>query len=364
MRSWTEISRWVGVAALSLGIAGASIGAEAQKKAASKAASKAAASKTAIPPELIAGANKEGRLKLAWTGTATDDWRQKFQDAFNQQYGIKVVITHSPSSNFGRDVSKVMTEVSAGQKPSFDLMLFADSAYADLAKAGLLGEHSFSKLFGVPDRSVQFNGGAFAFAHQLVLPAYNTNLVKGADIPKSWDDFLNPKWKGKIGVPSATHLFARLSQDWGDEKTTQFVTKLSAQGLRLGAFGDLNQSLQLGEIHLMTGQIDNRMTINQEKKAPIAWAVNVQPILALALMAGPLKNAENPNAALLFSGFLASPKGQALWHDFQNQTSIFAEGSASWKLVQGKKVATLSEVFMMKDFTSRTSKYGKILGYR
>jgi iron(III) transport system substrate-binding protein len=301
---------------------------------------------------------------LAWTGTATDQWRQRFQDAFNSQYGVKVAITHTPNNAQGREVSKVITEVSTGQKPSYDLMLFSDAAYNDLAKAGMLGVHDFSKLFGVPARSVQFNGGAFAFAHQLVLPAYNTNLVKGKDIPKRWEDLLDPKWKGKIGVPSATHLWARLSQAWGDEKTTDFVTRLAKQGIRLGSFADLNQSLQLGEIQIMTAQIDNLMKVNRAKKAPIAWAMDVKPILALGIMAGPLKDAENPNAALLFSGFLASPRGQALWQEFQNQSSIFVPGSSSAKMVQGKDPLTLTDVFMVRDLAPRTSKYGKILGYR
>lgn len=357
MRSWTEVSRSVPVAALLFGIAAGfpSIAAEPAKK---------AAAAKAVPPGIIAAANREGKLKLAWTGTATDQWRQRFQDAFNEQYGVKVAITHTPNNAQGREVSKVITEVSTGQKPSHDLMLFSDAAYNDLAKSGMLGVHPFTKLFGVPARSVQFNGGAFAFAHQLVLPAYNTNLVKGKDIPKRWDDLLDPKWKGKIGVPSATHLWGRLSQAWGDQKTTDYVGRLAKQAIRLGSFADLNQSLQLGEIQIITAQIDNLMNVNRIKKAPIAWATDVKPILALGIMAGPLKDAENPNAALLFSGFLASPRGQALWQQFQNQSSIFVPGSSSAKMVQGKDPLTLTDVFMVRDLQPRTAKYGKILGYR
>ena len=188
--------------------------------------------------------------------------------------------------------------------------------------------------------------------------------MKETDIPNSWDDFLLPKWKGKIGVPSATHTWARLSQSWGDERTTQFVTKLTAQAPRLGSFADLNQSLQLGEIQLMTGIIDNLMKINQTRNAPVAFASKVEPVLAIELMAGPLKGAENPNAALLFAGFLATPRGQALWSEFQSQTSILAEGSSSWKFVQGKETLTLDEAFVAKEFGPRTPKYGKIIGYR
>jgi iron(III) transport system substrate-binding protein len=357
----TRFARSAAIVALMSGFAcgTSALAAEAAKKAAARSGARAA-----VPSEIIAGANREGKLKLVWTGTGTDDWRQKFQDAFNTQYGVKVAITHTPSNNQGRDVSRVMTEISAGQKPSYDLMLASDAAYNDLARAGLLGSNDFSKLFGVPERAVQFNGGAFAFAHQLVMPAYNTELVKGKDIPKSWEDLLDPKWKGKIGVPSATHTWARLSQSWGDEKTTQYVTRLAQQGIRLGSFADLNQSLQLGEIQIVTGIIDNLMNVNQAKKAPVAWATDMKPILALGILAGPLKDAENPNAALLFSGFLASERGQALWQQFQNQSSIFVAGSPSARTVQGKDPLTLNDVFMVRDLSARTSKYGRLLGYR
>jgi hypothetical protein len=110
--------------------------------------------------------------------------------------------------------------------------------------------------------------------------------------------------------------------------------------------------------------IDNLQNVNIKKNAPIAWADQVSPILAQALMAGPIKGAAHPNAALLFAGFLASDKGQALWLEFQEQGSIYTEGSPSWKLVQGKNPIVLEESFMAKDLAPRTTKYGNILGYR
>ena len=39
---------------------------------------------------------------------------------------------------------------------------------------------------------------------QTVGIAYNTDLVKGDDIPDGWSDLLDPKWKGKIGVATPT----------------------------------------------------------------------------------------------------------------------------------------------------------------
>ena len=61
------------VALLAGFIHGTASAGEAPKKAAS---AKTAASQPAPPPEIIAAANKEGKLKLVWTGTGTDDWRQ------------------------------------------------------------------------------------------------------------------------------------------------------------------------------------------------------------------------------------------------------------------------------------------------
>ena len=54
-------------------------------------------------------------------------------------------------------------------------MLFADSAYSDLARAGLLEQHKFAELFGVPAKSVQFNGGRLRLRINLFCPPTTPN---------------------------------------------------------------------------------------------------------------------------------------------------------------------------------------------
>lgn len=318
----------------------------------------------APPKEVIEAANKEGEFRLYWTSTATDTWLKRFQDAFNQQFGTNIAIKDTRGADWARDTTKVVAESLAGQKPVWDLMLTTEAHHNDLFQAGLLGRYDWVKLFDVPPQAVMLNGGAYAFAHQVALPAYNTDLVKGPDIPKKWEDILNPKFNEKIGVSTATHHWARLSQFWGDEKTTQFVKRLATMKPRLGTLADLNQRLHIGEVLVVATQIDNFMRVSKIRKAPASWAEDCDPVLLQSITVGPLKGGPNPNAALLFAGFLASKKGQDLFQEFQWQSSIFVKGSPYWKFVQGKDVVLLKEDFMAKELQSRTDKYGAILGYR
>lgn len=317
-----------------------------------------------VPQAIIDGANKEGQLRLYWTTTATDQWRQRFQDALNEMYGTKISITDTRGGDWARDTAKIISETAAGQKPSYDIMITTEAHHSDLFHAGLLGQFNWTEVFGVPAQAVMFKGGAFSFAHQIALPAYNTNLVKPEDVPKRWEDLLDPRWKEKIGVSTATHHWARLSQTWGDEKTTDFVQRLAAQSPRLGPPQDVTQRLQLGEIYLAATQLDNHLRTAQKRGAPIAWAEEVQPVLIQSLTLGPIKGGPNPNAAILFAGLLASKRGQALWLEFQEQSSIFVEGSPYWKFVQGKQYILLREDFMEKELEARTTKYGRMLGFR
>lgn len=333
---------------------------------AAKAAEKPtpAAASPRVPQEIIDAANREGQLRIYWTATGTDQWRQRFQDAFNQYYGVKVTFTDTRGNDWARDTAKVITETAAGQKPAWDVMLTTEAHHSDLFRAGLLGQYNWTEMFGVPEKAVMFKGGAYAFAHQVALPAYNPEIVKGDDVPKKWEDVIDPKWKDKVGVSVATHHWARLSQLWGDEKTTQFIQRLAALNPKLGTPADLNQRLELGEIHIIASQIDNFLRVARQRKAPAVFAEEVQPVLIQSIMVGPLKGSPNTNAALLFAGFLNSKVGQQLWDEFQEQSSIFVEGTPRWKFVQGKQFTVLDEQFMASELEARTAKYGRMLGYR
>src|SRR5581483_6919379 len=142
--------------------------------------------------------------------------------------------SYSPSGNMTRHICKVVGLGASGVPPEWDLMVVTDAHHATLWVKKMHQPFDY-KSIGVDPKAVQYDNGSVSFANQFVLPAYNKQLVPAKDAPKTWEDLLNPKWKGKIGVSSATHHMARLAAGpWGEEKATHFVKALTKQDLILG----------------------------------------------------------------------------------------------------------------------------------
>jgi iron(III) transport system substrate-binding protein len=313
--------------------------------------------------DIIDRANREGSVKVYWASTATEQNRQNIQDAMNKAYGTNITIEATASGGFTADGAKVISETSAGQPPSWDAMFITDSQYALFDKAGLLQPYDWVGLFKVPEQSVTLDGKAYAFSHQIILPAYNTKLIQPADAPKSWDDILDPKWQGKVGVSTATHHWGRLSQLWGDDKTAAFVTKLATQNPKLGSVPQTEQRLELGEILIAASNTTDQVLPAQRKGAPVDM-VQTQPVVVASNLAAPLKGAQHYYAALLLSGFMATDAAQDLWTVVTGDPSIYRAGSPAQKMIEGKQYIVLTSDFLKNDMDGRTSKYGKLIGFR
>jgi iron(III) transport system substrate-binding protein len=215
---------------------------------------------------------------------------------------------------------------------------------------------------GLDPNVVHYDGGTVSFANQTVLPAYNKQNLPAKDVPKKWEDLLDPKWKGKLGVSSATHHFARLAMGpWGEEKTTNFVKAIAAQKPILGRLAEVYNRLLLGEISIAVTLTDSNITEAREAGAPVVFA-EVQPIVSPAYHAGVLKGAPHPKTAHLLAIFLASPEAQKIWEKHNGHASAFIPGSSTYKFFQGKQA-----LFMNQDQAQKVDKlgrlYGKILGF-
>ena len=201
-------------------------------------------------------------------------------------------------------------------------------------------------------------------ATTFVAPAYNPNVVSAADAPKDWDDLLDPKWRGKIGVSTATHFWARLAQAWGDERTTRFVERLGAQQPVLGSLPDLYTRVTLGELSVYSAVSDSYWIEARATGAPFAVVETARPIVAQQYNAGLLKGVRNPNQAKLMAVFLLSPEGQALWEEIQGQSSMYIEGTSAHRYAQGKEIVALDPKFGAEQLDQLTEKYGRLVGYR
>jgi len=311
--------------------------------------------------DLVAAAKKETRFEFYAPSTLTPQGAQALNAAFNKKYGLNVKLQYSPSGNMTRDIGKIVGFAASGTPPEWDLMVVTDAHHATLWLRKLHQTFDY-KSIGVDPKAIQYDNGTVNFANQFVLPAYNKQLVAAKDVPKSWDDLLNPKWKGKMGVSTATHHLGRLAAGaWGEEKTTQFVNALTKQDLILGRLGEIYNRLLLGEIVIAVSLSDSEIKAETHKKAPVVFAESVSPLIAPAYHAGVPKNAQHPKTGHLMAAYLTTPEAQKIWEKYAGQSSALIPGTSAHKYVQGKKVVYMSQD--QAEAVDRLSReYGKILG--
>ena len=143
--------------------------------------------------------------------------------------------------------------------------------------------------------------------------AYNTRLAPARTLPKTYDDLLDPKWKGKLMIEGTkAEWFAGMLQILGQERGHKYMRDLARQqpspreGHEL-----LAQLIVAGEgvidINIPAASVE-RM---KERGAPIDWRA-LGPVPATMVGAGVTANAPHPNAARIFLDFLLSGNGQKL----------------------------------------------------
>lgn len=312
--------------------------------------------------ELIAGAKKEGVIEFYGPSTLGPQGAQALAAAFNKKYGLSVKLGYSPSGNMTRDTGKVVGLSASGQPPEWDIMVVTDAHHGSLWLRKLHIPFDYTSI-GVAKDRIEYDNGTVSVANQFALPAYNKKTLPAKDVPKRWEDLLDPKWKGKLGVINSTHHWGRLAAGpWGEEKTIDFVKKLSAQKPLLTRAGEMAQRLILGEVLISATLQDSQLHESMESGAPLAFAEQVQPVISPEYHVGVLKNAPHPNAAHLFVAFMASPEVQAIWEKHTGHTSAYVPGTAAHKFAQGKQV-----VYMKQDQAAKVDKIsrqiGKILGF-
>jgi len=313
--------------------------------------------------DLVTAAGKEGTLNFYGPSSLKADGSQAFAQAFNKKYSSNIKVNFIPSGSMTRDVGKVATQAATGAPPEWDVMVATDAHHASLWLRKLHKPFDYKSL-GVEEKLIDHDSGAISFVHQYIVPAYNSRLVSTQDVPKSWEDLLQPKWKGKVGVSTATHHFGRLATGpWGEEKTTAYVKALAQQNPVVGQLGPTYTRLQLGEILVAFSLTDSYIYLAKQTGAPVAAADEVQPVIAPSYHVGVLKGAQHPNAAHLFAIFMTTPESQQIWEREVGVSSALIPGTAYYRKAKGKQM-----IYMSKDQAEKVDqlakKYGKIVGIR
>jgi iron(III) transport system substrate-binding protein len=291
--------------------------------------------------ELVSGAKKEGSLEFYAPGTLSAAGAKQLEQIFNKKFGTNIRVNYSPSGSMTADVSKYISEAASDTPPQWDVMVLIDALHGSLWKRKLHVPFNYRTL-GVDANAIHYDNGTLSFANQVVLPAYNSKNMDPKDIPKRWEDLLDPKWKGKLGIVTGVGHIDYLAIRWGEKKFLDFGRALAKQNPIPGKLGELYTRLQIGEIALTTTLTNSFVIRAQKEGAPIEHA-QIQPVVAPAYHIGVLKGSRHPNAAHRFASLLLTPEAQSSWERYNGQTSAFVPGTKMHSYVQGKDVVYLGQ---------------------
>ena len=286
-------------------------------------ASRAAAPEpTAITPSLVEAARKEGKLFFY---TSVDlPLAEKIAKSFEAAYpGIAVRVERSGAERVFQRIGQEY----ASRIYGVDVVNSSDAAHFIVWKRdGILAPFLPADVaMHYPADHKDADGMFASFRVSLSPIAYNTDLVKREEAPKSFADLLDPKWTGKIvkahpsysgTILTATFQIVR-ELGWG------YFEKLAKQKvMQVQSATDPPKKLALSERAVMADGGEYNVLQSKESGGPLEV---VYPTEGTPLVVGPngvFKNAPNPNAARLFQCYCFTPECQQLIVEFGGLRSM------------------------------------------
>ncbi len=245
-------------------------------------------------PKVVQAARKEG--EIVWYTTMSLDQSREFMDRFLKKYPfLKPSVFRSGG---GALLNRVLSEGKGG-KYLFDVVHGTGEIVLPLMEANLLAPYNSAERKMIPDDLKDGKGyWTSVYVNSIVL-GYNKNLVKKEDLPRTYEDLLQPRWKGrKISIDDSYTTFLQgLISAWGREKAIAYLKKLAEQEPVIMRGSTVRAQLAAaGEFPLVIAYA-NIIQYLTEKGAPIDWLPLEPAVISVnTVMLG--ANASHPNAEL------------------------------------------------------------------
>jgi iron(III) transport system substrate-binding protein len=279
---------------------------------------------SAVTPALIEAAKKEG--KAVWYTSVDLPLAERVARAFETKYpGVAVRVERTGAERvFSRIAQEYGSRIYA-----VDIVNSSDAAHLIVWKRdGILAPYVPEDVAKHYPAEHKDPDGQFASFRIFLCPiAYNTNLVKKEEAPKSYADLLDPKWAGKIvkAHPSYSGTILTATYQMARDIGWDYFEKLAKQRImQVQSASDPPKKLALGERAIMADGVEYVLFQQKEKGDLIEI---VYPTEGTPLIIGPnaiFKNAPNPNAARLLQSYMFSAECQQLCIDFGGLRSAHA----------------------------------------
>lgn len=262
-------------------------------------------------PELWEAAQQEGQITLysGWTA----DSEAALLDQFEADTGLEVkLIRLTPNRLYERIVAEF-----GADKLNADIVRISDAGFVGgLSRRGVFQPYTPPTATNLRD-DVVFDGGNYYRTFDPIYTfGYNTALVDAADAPKKWQDLLDERWEGNLGIAQAgaggsALALTRFQRDvLGDDYLRDYAT-----GARVfDSLGAELDGLARGEITAGTVVVSS-VNIATNENAPVTFVVPEEGVTAYDYYTGVASTATHPAAAKVFMNWNLSKRGQEVFRD-------------------------------------------------
>lgn len=230
-------------------------------------------------------------------------------EAFEKKTGVKVQLWRASSEKV---LQRAITEARAGRF-ACDIIETNGPEMEAAFRENLLEEFYSPNFKDLPVASFPKHRHYVADRFNFFTIGYNTNLVKPAEVPASYEDLVHPRWVGRVGLEgSDVDWFGAVVKSMGEEKGLAMFRKLAENKPQIRTGHTLIAELVAsGEIPLAAALYNHNVERLIVKGAPIKWKA-ITPTFGRPNSIGVAKRAPHPHAALVFADFMLSLQGQTI----------------------------------------------------
>ena len=257
---------------------------------------------------LLDGAKKEGPLSI-YTSAQSDDMGALVA-GYEKKYGLTTTIWRAGSEKV---LQRAVTDARSNRH-AVDIIETNGPELESMSREKILQAIKSPYLGQLIPQALRPHGEWVGTRLNVFVQAYNTKLVKKEELPKSWDDLLHPRWKGRLGIEAEDQdWLAGVCSELGEARGIKlFKDIVAANGISVRKGHTLlTQLVVSGEIPFALTVYNYKAEQLKDKGAPIDWFTIGTPI-ARPNGVGVLKAAPNPHSAVLFYDFEIAEEGQRI----------------------------------------------------